>query len=63
MRFSDPFGGDRLAIERNRGPQPVPAMRSGQRYCETCQQLKPRGKRQARKGWKCDDCFYRRTPR
>jgi hypothetical protein len=27
------------------------------RFCETCNNLKPKGKRKAVKGWKCDDCF------
>lgn len=27
------------------------------RFCETCQQLKPKGERKAVKGWKCDDCL------
>jgi hypothetical protein len=27
------------------------------RFCETCRQSKPKGKRLAVKGWKCDDCF------
>lgn len=30
--------------------------RPGHRFCETCQQSKPRGKRKAVKGWQCDDC-------
>lgn len=29
---------------------------SGKRFCETCQQFKPRGTRVAVKGWKCDGC-------
>lgn len=28
----------------------------GKRFCETCQLPKPKGKRKAIKGWKCDDC-------
>jgi len=27
------------------------------RFCETCQEKKPKGKRKAVKGWKCDDCI------
>ena len=28
----------------------------GKRFCENCQQYKPKGKKPAFKGWKCDDC-------
>jgi hypothetical protein len=27
------------------------------RFCETCNQIKPKGKRKAVKPWKCDDCL------
>jgi hypothetical protein len=28
-----------------------------QRFCEHCKQSKPKGKRKAVKGWKCDNCL------
>ena len=32
-------------------------LRYHHRFCETCAHFKPKGKREAIKGWKCDDCF------
>lgn len=32
-------------------------LRYHRRFCETCSQYKPKGKREAVKGWKCDNCL------
>lgn len=51
--------GNILQTEMNRNKKATIVFsntRLGKRFCETCGSHKPKGKRKAVKGWKCDDC-------
>lgn len=53
----DYLSGNRVDAERAKEGGVSCLKRGGQRFCETCHKHKPRGKRAAVKGWKCDDCL------
>lgn len=53
----DVGSGDWLDNERNKARGPGVYLSFGKRFCETCQQVKPKGIRKAVKGWKCDECL------
>lgn len=55
-RFIAPFSGDRIEIERRKAEATRGHLAYGKRFCETCQSYRPKGKRPAFKGWKCDGC-------
>jgi len=56
IRF-DRFSGSRLDWERKKAEATGVFLNFGKRFCEHCNSLKPKGKRKAVKGWKCDDCM------
>ena len=54
--FVDPNSAEYLDVQRKRSGHGL-QLGYGTRFCESCQMRKPKGKRKAAKGWKCDDCM------
>jgi ribosomal protein L37AE/L43A len=53
----DMFSGSRIDSERKKAEATGVFLNFGKRFCEHCNSYKPKGKRKAVKGWKCDDCM------
>ena len=57
IRYDNDLGGNHIQRLRDRPATMGVFLRFNQRFCEHCKQSKPKGKRPAIKGWKCDDCL------
>lgn len=60
IRYDRDYGGNHIAAEAQKSLANGYRITFQMRFCETCQTLKPKGRRPAVKGWKCDDCLSRR---
>ena len=60
-RKLDYFGGNYLQQEREKQTGMGLRVMFGRRFCEACQTHKPKNKRPAQKGWKCDTCTEKQT--
>lgn len=57
----DRLSGSRIDSERKKAEATGVFLNYTKRFCENCQSYKPKGRRKAVKGWKCDDCMTANT--